>query len=92
MSIPTDELTARYRNLLIILAREIIRNRDQCEHVKVRRAVHPGAVAGRNCQAKVISAHRRRLTTMLLRNRAAMIHYFGTDDIELVADRSIVLS
>lgn len=83
-------LTVRYRNLLIVLARE---------HQKVsgiiaeyRELAWESDARTRNgllTKAKALERQARSMQFIITRNRAAMRHFFGTEKLELVAQEAI---
>lgn len=93
MSLSSAELTSRYRNLLIAMAREhvAIGEAEQAMRAGAVAAKTHGSFAGRNCKANTLRGQRCRLAKLLRRNRAALLHYFATDDVEDVASMRIEL-
>lgn len=89
---PADIL-ARYRNLLIVLARETEHLKD--EALAIRKEAQDEKRINRRhgllAKANARDKHRARLTLILSRNRVILIHFFGTPYLQKIAQLEIVL-
>ena len=87
---PTD-LPVHYRNLLISLARLRVNHRRYI--VKLRTLAiteeHHGVRSGLLCKANAFARAASDLEFALSKNRTAMKQFFGTSDLNAVADHTI---
>lgn len=88
-----EELTGRYRNLLITLARdaEDIRQQVVVMHLAVHSEESNGKRAGMQTLINCRNRSRARLLQLLNRNKAALRHFFQTTDPVAVSDQTIIL-
>lgn len=93
MSLTNEQKSVRYRNLLIVLAIEVMQSRERADQLKhaAEQEQHPGKRAGLRTLLHCSNRHTQMLERMLSRNRAALRDYFGTAKVEEVAKSKIIL-
>ena len=93
MSLSEPELKARYRNLLIMLAVDIVRSKEVVDKIKVE--ADKEKAAGRKAGLRAIIRCRNRciqaLEHRLAPNRASLRHFFGTTKTAEIAKQKIIL-
>lgn len=88
------DLAARYRNLLVTLARDTEELKQEVEQIKLAAPSEPHS-AKRNGMRTIINARNRqraRMLQILSRNNAAARFFFGTTNAEAIAKQEIVLT
>lgn len=88
-----EELAARYRNLLIVLAKEIRTLHEHAQKIRYEASneANVGRKCGMNSKANSRDQHKARLIEILGRNSAACNRFFGTAAWEKIATQEIVL-
>ena len=84
-------LPAHYRNLLISLARLRVNHRKYIIKLRTIAATeeHHGVRSGLLCKANAFARAASDLEFALSKNRTAMKQFFGTSDLDVVADHII---
>lgn len=87
----TTELSARYRNLLIVLSRHISTLNEEAGNLRsVSKSDIPnGHKAGLNCKVNALLRQSARLCCMMHKNNAALRHFFDTTNIDEVAQEQL---
>lgn len=87
----TTELAARYRNLLVVLSKNISTLNEEAEHLRevARSDISNGHKAGLNCKANALLRQSARLHFMIHKNNAALRHFFGTTNLDEVAQEQL---
>lgn len=86
------ELASRYRNILIVLSREVLMKRDISKSMRIAAELEPnaGRKSGLYCKANSSSKYAFLMSSILNKNKSALHHYFKTSDLEEVADCDVM--
>lgn len=89
-----SELIARYRNLIIALARmqTAVAKSSRTIQELARSETMNGRKAGLHCKANSLAKHATQLSKVIYRNKAALRYFFNTTDLDEVADKEIQYS
>jgi len=87
------ELNVRYRNLLIVLSKEVGYLQADVDGIKVEleKEKSKGRQIGLRTVIKARKKHQAKIVLLLGRNKAASMHLFGTSDIKKIAEQEILL-
>ena len=87
------ELNARYRNLLVTLARDAQEIREEVKTMRLAESSesHSNKRNGLRTIINQRNRQRARLLQILSRNTAALRHFFGTINPDEIAEEEIVL-
>lgn len=88
------ELIARYRNILIALARmqTVVAESSRTIHEIAEHETMNRRRAGLKCKANSLAKHASQLSKLIYRNKAALRYFFNTTDLDEVADKEIQYS
>lgn len=93
MNLTPNDLAARYRNLLITIAREARNLRVEVQQLQSKRhdTARAGIRAGLSTIIKARNKQRAKMLQLLSRNNAANHEFFGTAKPEDIAEQEIIL-
>lgn len=89
-----DELSTRYRNLIIALCRhqKSLTDKSVLLRSEAKREMDAGRRSGLYCLARSYSKHGHALKSVIRRNSAVLRQFFKTTNIETVSKKEILLT
>lgn len=93
MKLTDEHKLARYRNLLIVIAKEIETCKAAAAKLKQSAAIETniGKKAGLRTQMHCFNRNAQRLEQILSKNRAVLNEWFGSSKVEEVSKSKIIL-